>query len=134
MREIELHVLELCVQRISSELTRAVTVKDVSTANENAREIIKLIDHFLSENKTMSEHLISSKKAGRTLNIACPWFNKIFIVTGTITLLDQLRTFEPDGSGFTSTTQGTGTPSSVNLNTFAIINDELAETGFLGEL
>jgi hypothetical protein len=74
--QIELHLLELCVERTSSDLAKAVTIKDVSAANENARELIKLIDQFVSETKTISEKLISA----------------------SITLLDQLRAFDPSGS------------------------------------
>ncbi len=101
---IQLRLLELYLQRIGLDLKRAVNVKETTQANENAREIIKIVENFVAENHQLSEQL----------------------VTSTISLLDHMSAFDtPTVSLHTNSDQ-------IDLNSFGIINDELAETGFLG--
>lgn len=72
-------------------------------SGENAREIIKLVEHFIASKHEVSEQLITS----------------------TIALLDQMHTFDAPALNVSTTAE-------VNLSTFGIINDEWQETAFLG--
>ncbi|CAF0785781.1 unnamed protein product [Brachionus calyciflorus] len=136
---IELKLIESSLKHCISEHKKQNTGKEHMIALENSREMIKLVDYFVSQNiSTISEKLVSS----------------------TITLLDQMRAFDYKTQSNTSVlsspiqTQSTIRNSSFNdsksnldtsktssqsatmfssvLGSYGIVHDEYAETNYLG--
>ena len=60
IESIEQRLLEMSIQRIDSDFKKATTIKETTAANENSREVIKLIDFIVCKHTDVSEKLISS--------------------------------------------------------------------------
>lgn len=142
IESIELQILEMCLQKINYDSKKISNSKDQALFNENSRELIKIIDYFISKNNKITEKLASL----------------------TISLLDQMRTFDkfhyhqsnsnsayikkdvqslsigndaPSGNNAISrktSVSSTGSTSSSQsmINSYGIIHDEWSETSYLG--
>lgn len=73
---IELRILEMSVQRCCTEVKKSASSKDHQSDMENSRELMKLIDNFVSNfpNKA-TERLVSSKLIAQS---RCTLYNSYF--------------------------------------------------------
>lgn len=62
---IEQRLLEMSIHRIDSDFKKATTIKETTAANENSREVIKLIDFIVCKHTEVSEKLISSNQTSK---------------------------------------------------------------------
>jgi hypothetical protein len=139
---IELQLLEMSLQKLNYDSKKISNSKDQATFIENSRELIKIVDYFISKTNKITEKLVSL----------------------TISLLDQMRTFDKfhyhqsySNSSYTkkdsqsnvissdashgnnavsrktsvSSTGSTNSSQSL-INSYGIIHDEWSETSYLG--
>jgi hypothetical protein len=132
----------MCLQKINYDSKKISGNKDQTLFNDNSRELIKIIDYFVTKSNKITEKFVSL----------------------TISLLDQMRTFDKfhyhlsqsnpsyskkdsqsslinnDGTGGnnavsrkTSVSSTSSTSSAQSLiNSYGIIHDEWSETSYLG--
>lgn len=74
----EVKLIEFFLKQCISDAKKAGSVKETSAANENSRELIKLIDFFAKKNERISVDLASSKLGFFSIN-KMKWIFALFI-------------------------------------------------------